>query len=118
MLKVRRKYSVIAKMIRLKNLQTHNRIRKVCALGAATLILPVLAYADRDNDKSNRGDNDGQRRVEKDEHRWGNHDQDRDRERRAPVVPETNAGWVLVPFFGAVLLFSARQFFRPKAAQK
>jgi hypothetical protein len=31
-----------------------------------------------------------------------------------PVVPETNAGWVLVPFFGAFLLFSARQLFGPR----
>jgi hypothetical protein len=30
----------------------HNRIRKVCALGAATLILPALAYA-----QNNQGDN-------------------------------------------------------------
>jgi hypothetical protein len=102
----------------IKNLQTRNGIRKACVLGVATLILPVLAYADRDNDKSNRGDNDGQGPVEKQEHRWGDNDQDRDRGRHAPVVPETNAGWVLVPFFGAVLLFSARQFFHPKAAQK
>ena len=35
----------------------HNRIRKVCALVAATLILPILAYAD-----NNRGDDHGDRR--------------------------------------------------------
>jgi hypothetical protein len=33
------------------------------------------------------------------------------------VVPEANAGWVLVPFFGAVLLFSARQLFRAKGTE-
>jgi len=96
----------------------HNGISKVCALGAAILILPVLAYADHDSDKGNKGnkgDNDGQQWGEKDEPRWGDHYIDRDRDRHVPVVPEANAGWVLIPFFGAVLLFSARQFFRAKA---
>jgi hypothetical protein len=36
---------------------------------------------------------------------------------RISAVPETNAGWVLVPFFGAVLLFSARHLFRGKVAE-
>jgi hypothetical protein len=99
----------------MKYLKLHNGISKVCALGAAILILPVLAYADHDSDKGNKGDNDGQRWGEKDEHHWGARDIDRDRDRHVPVVPEANAGWVLIPFFGAVLLFSARQFFRAKA---
>jgi hypothetical protein len=30
-------------------LKLHNRISKVCILFAATLVLPVLAYADRDD---------------------------------------------------------------------
>lgn len=34
------------------------------------------------------------------------------------VVPEANAGWVMVPFFGAVLLMSSRQFLRARANQK
>ena len=71
---------------------------KVGALVAASLIIPALAYAD--HGKWNKGDND--------EHRWGDDDRKNDRDRRWPVVPETNAGWVLAPFFGAVLLFSAR----------
>lgn len=83
----------------LKNLQNHNGIRKVCALVAASMILPVLAYASTDNGKGNGGTNNGNQ---------NGHD-------KMPVVPETNAAWVLVPFFGAVLLFSARQFFRAKA---
>ena len=33
------------------------------------------------------------------------------------AVPEANAGWVLIPFFGIVLLFSARQLFRGKATE-
>lgn len=32
-----------------------------------------------------------------------------------PVVPEANAGWVLVPVVGAMLLFSSRRF-RPAKA--
>jgi hypothetical protein len=79
------------------------RIPKVCALLAATLILPALAYADRDQDRGNNRDND--------DHRGG----DRDRDDHIPAVPEANAGWVLIPFVGAVLLFSWRQFSRVKA---
>ena len=67
-------------------------LRKVCALLAATLILPALAYAGTDNGNQNGRD-------------------------EIPVVPEANAGWVLIPFFGVVLLFSARQLFRAKANQ-
>jgi hypothetical protein len=62
----------------------HNSFNKVCALVAATLILPALAYHDRKGDKDERNDH-------------GN--------KHMPVVPEANAGWVLIPFFGAVLLF-------------
>jgi hypothetical protein len=96
-------------MINLKNPQSP-KIRNVCALVAASMILPVLAYADHDSGRWNKGDND--------EHRWDDHDTDKGRDRGVPVVPEANATWVLVPFFGAVLLFSARQLLRPKAAQK
>ena len=94
-------------MIYLKNLQSP-KIRKVCVLVTASMILPVLAYADHDNGRWNKGDND-------DEHRWGDHDTDKGRDRGVPVVPEANAGWVLVPFFGAVLLYSWRQFSRSRA---
>jgi hypothetical protein len=69
-------------------------LRKICALVAATLILPALAYAQQNN--NNQGPGQG----------------------NVTAAPEANAGWVLVPFFGAVLLFSARQLFRAKAAQK
>src|SRR6516165_2806660 len=34
----------------------HNRIRKVCALVAATLILPALAYAQNNQGDNNQGD--------------------------------------------------------------
>ena len=81
----------------------HNHLRKTCALVAVTLILPALAYADRDHDRDNNRDNHEQRGG------------DIDRDNHIPVVPEANAGWVLIPFVGAVLLFSWRQFSRAKA---
>ena len=109
MVKAPGKNSVSRNMINLRNLGPH-RIPRVCALVAASMILPVLAYADHDGGKWNKGD--------KDEHRWGDHDTDKGRDKGVPVVPEANAEWVLVCFFGAVLLFSARELFRPKAAQK
>jgi hypothetical protein len=81
----------------------HNQLRKTCALVAVTLILPALAYADRGHDRDNDRDNHEQRGS------------DRDRDDHIPVVPEANAGWLLMPFIGAVLLFSWRQFSRAKA---
>ena len=83
------------------------RLRKVFALVAATLILPALAYADRDDDRDQGRDHD----RDTHEQRGG----DRDRDHHIPVVPEANTGWVLIPFVGAVLLFSWRQLFRVKA---
>ena len=80
----------------------HNHLRKTCALVAVTLILPALAYADRGHDRDNNRDNNEQRGG------------DRDRDDHIPVVPEANAGWVLIPFVGAVLLFSWRRFPRAK----
>ena len=77
-------------------------LHRICALVAASLILPALAYADRDNDKDNRGRGDN-------DERHGNP--------RISAVPEANAGWVLVPFFGAILLFSARHLFRGKVTE-
>ncbi len=87
----------------MSSFRSHDHIRKLCALVAAALILPALAYAGQDNGKGNDGKNNGK----------GN---DKG-ERQIPVVPEANAGWVLIPFFGIVLLFSARQLFRGKATE-
>jgi hypothetical protein len=81
----------------------HNAIRKGCALVAVTLIVPALAYADRDHDTDNNRDNHQQR------------GRGRDGDDHIPVVPEANAGWVLIPFVGAVPLFSWHQFSRAKA---
>jgi len=75
----------------------YKRVGKVCALVAATSLLPLLAYADKDKDK-------------------GKEDKDRDdrQHQKHPVVPEVNAAWVLVPFVGAVLLLSWRRFSEAK----
>ena len=54
-LKVRTKYPVLVSMYP----KIHNRIGKVCALVAATLTLPVLAYAD--SGKGSKGDKDEHR---------------------------------------------------------
>src|SRR5260370_3494294 len=67
-----------------------NRVRKICALVAATLILPALAYADHDSGKGNKGDKDQNKHI--------------------PSVPEGGPGIVLlVATIGAVVLFSSRQ---------
>jgi hypothetical protein len=87
----------------MKHSRLKNRIRKVCPLVAATLILPALAYAGNDHGKGNRGENHGRQ-------------EGRDRG-GVPVVPEANAGWVLIPFFGAVLLLTTRQLFRAKVTE-
>jgi hypothetical protein len=79
-----------------------NHIRKVFACVAVSLILPALAYAGTDKGKGKEGQNNGKQKG-------------RD---NFPVVPEVNAGWVLVPFFGAVLFFSAQQLFHRKATEK
>jgi len=70
-------------------------------LFAAVLIVPALGFAGQDNGKGNGGLNNGK----------GNGRS----EGNIPVVPEANAGRVLIPFVGAVLLFSWRQFCRAKA---
>lgn len=100
----------------MSSLRLHNRILKGCALVAATLVLPALAYADRGHDDHDRASS-----RDRDEHRADGRDRDRrdrdDRERDShiPIVPEANAGWVLIPFVGAVALFSWRRFSRTKA---
>ena len=81
-----------------------NRLGKICAVLAFTFILPMLGYAGTDNGTGKGGQNNGKQ---------NGHDND-----KIPVAPEANVAWVLVPFFGAVLLFSARQLFRPKANQE
>jgi hypothetical protein len=83
-----------------------SRVCPLSALVAASIVLPALAYAGHDNDKnSDRGDD---RRGDNDNRHGDPH---------ISAVPEVNAGWVLMPFMGAVLLFSARKLFREKAVE-
>jgi hypothetical protein len=98
-------------MINSKYPQLQNQFRRVCALVAASLILPALAYADRDNDKDNHW------RADNDEHHGRGDNDKRHGDPHVSAVPEANAGWVLIPFFGAVLLFSARNLFRGKVTE-
>ena len=75
--------------------RSYNHVRKIFALLAAILILPVLAPAQNPNGQGGNGQ--GQ---------------------NIPSAPEANTGIVLIPFLGAVLVFSAFQLLRAKAAQK
>jgi hypothetical protein len=88
----------------MSSFRLYNRICKVGALIAVTLILPTLAYAGYDSGNGNDHKNNGKQNGRGDT--------------SIVPAPEANAGWVLVPFFGAVLLFSSRLFFRVKADQK
>jgi hypothetical protein len=74
------------------------RIGKVCALVAATLILPVLAHADGNNQGGN------------------NQGQNNNNQGGTYTVPEGGPGTVLlITTIGAILLFSARRSSRAKA---
>jgi hypothetical protein len=87
----------------------HHDFRKVTVLVGVALILPALAYAEHDYWKGfHWKGHDGKYTGERNE---------KGRERRVPAVPEANAAWVLVPFFGAVFLFSARHLVRGKATE-
>jgi hypothetical protein len=88
------------------NPQLKTRLGNFSAILATVLTLPALAYADHDNHKN--GDRGDQGKGDSGE-RHGN--------QQIPVVPEANAGWVLLPFIGAVLLFSSRNLFRGKATE-
>lgn len=94
----------IAVFMKFQNLpRSESRVRNLCIVIATSIALPALAYAKNDKDT-------GRDKGDKGEHKGKGSD--------IPVVPEANAGWVLVPFFGAVLLFSTRQFLRTKADQR
>src|SRR5690349_21713821 len=94
-----------------------NVLRKICALVAVSLVLPALAYAGKggNEDTKGKGDIHGQGdnkgKGDGDDKSHG----DKPHGHKPPVVPEANAGWVLLPFFGAVLLFSWHQLSRAKA---
>jgi hypothetical protein len=86
--------------------QLKNRLRILCAVIATAIALPALAYADHENDKNSDRGNHG--RGDNDERHGDPH---------VSAVPEANAGWVLIPFFGVVVLFSARNLFRGKVTE-
>ena len=73
--------------------------REVCALVTAALVLPALAFAGNDKNKPDKGE------------KGGNGDP------KVSSAPEANVGWVLIPFLGLVLVFSARQFFPKKTTE-
>jgi hypothetical protein len=79
--------------------RSQNRIGKACALVAATLILPALAYAQSTYQNGQNGTQNGQNGTKQ----------------NVPVVPEVNTAWVLVPFLGGVLLYSWRRLSKGKA---
>jgi len=47
----------------MSSFRLHNRILRCCALVAATLVLPALAYADRDHDRDSSRDSDEHRET-------------------------------------------------------
>ena len=93
------------------SLQLKSRVRTLSAVVVASIALPALAYADHDNDKGNHW------RADNDEHHARGDNNKHHGNQQIPVVPEANAEWVLIPFLGAVLLFSARHLFRGKVPE-
>jgi hypothetical protein len=89
-----------AKIMQLIYARLYNHVRKIFALLAAILILPALIPAVHGQ---NQGGN-GQGGNGQGGNRW--------------TTPEANTGIVLIPFVGAVLVFSAFRLLRGKAAQK
>jgi hypothetical protein len=88
----------------MKYLRLQNHIPKIFAVVTASLIFSGLALAGTDNGKGNGGSNNG--------NQYGKNNGG---DPSISSVPEANAGWVLVPFMGAVLLFSSLQLLRLKA---
>jgi hypothetical protein len=89
---------IIVKLVR------QNRIGKTCALVAATLILPALAYANPNGTTQNGTTQNGTTQNGTGQN--------------GTVMPEVNPVWVLVPFLGAVLVLSSLQLTRAKKARK
>jgi hypothetical protein len=82
-------------------------IASIIILSTAALTFLAPGHAGQNNGAGNKNANHQQPAVH------GQHQQP-----RISMVPEANAGTVLIPFVGAVLLFSSLQLFRAKAAQK
>ena len=84
-------------------LRSQNRLPRIFAVLTASFIFSGLALAGTDNGRGNGGNNNG------------NQNGKNKGDPSISSVPEANAGWVLVPFMGAVLLFSSLQLLRLKA---
>jgi hypothetical protein len=81
------------------------------AVGLALVALPVLTFFALNSNSQNGNDRKSSVQATNDGKGQGGDDA----VKNIPVVPEANAGWVLIPFVGAVLLLSWRQFSRAKA---
>jgi hypothetical protein len=99
-------------------------LRKMYIIVAASLILPALAHAkDIDWGKGDKGemgdkwdkDDKGGKGEKSDKDDRGGRGEKGDP--RVSSVPEANTAWVLLPFVGAVLLFSTRKLFLRKATE-
>jgi hypothetical protein len=93
-------------------IKTTLQLRKIFIIVAASLILPALTHAkDIQWDKGDKGDKG--EKSDKDD-RGGRGEKG---DPRVSSVPEPSTAWVLLPFVGAVLLFSTRQLFLKKATE-
>lgn len=88
--------------------QFKTRGRNLCAVVAISIALPALAYA-KDN-QGDKGKGDKGNKADKSE-KGGKGDP------KVSSVPEASTVWVLLPFIGAVLLFSARHLVPRKATE-
>jgi hypothetical protein len=85
----------------MKGVDLHDHLPKIVALGAASVVLPIVTYLGfnaQNKNQNGQGQNHG-------------------RQSNVPVVPEANPVWVLIPMFGAVLLLSSVQL-RARAERK
>lgn len=85
----------------MKGVHLHRHFPKIVALGAVSVVLPLVTYlgfSAQNNNQNGQGQN-------------------RNTQGNVPVVPEANPVWVLIPLFGAVLLLSSGQL-RARAERK
>jgi hypothetical protein len=88
------------------------QLRKIFIMVAASLILPALTHAK--DIQWDKGDKGGKGEKSHKDDRGGRGEKG---DPRVSSVPETSTAWVLLPFVGAVLLFSTRQLFLKKATE-
>jgi hypothetical protein len=93
-------------------IKTSLHLRKMYIIVAASLILPALTHA-KDIDWG-KGDKGGKGEKSDNDDKGGRGEKG---DPRVSSVPEANTAWVLLPFVGAVLLFSTRQLFLKKATE-